>query len=422
MRCHICALMLIFAAVAESPASESWPEYRGPSQNGHSDATGLPLSWSESENVRWKTPIRGRAWSSPVIFGNQVWLTTATPDGKKMYAVCVSRESGTVVHNRLLFDVPEPRPLGNTVNSYGTPSPVIERGRVYISFGSYGTACLDTVTAKTFWERRDLPCHHWRGPASSPYVYGDLLFLHMDGADHQYIVALDKATGETVWRTGRSTDYGDLDENGQPKAGGDYRKAYNTPIVMRAAGGVQLISPSAKAFYAYDPLTGKEIWQVRHPAHSTAARPLFHEGLAILSTGFSQTHLWAVKLDGRGDTTDTHVAWKVTKGAPKRCSPLLIDGLLYLCTDKGVVTCLDATMGKQVWQLRIGGNHSASPVYADGRIYFFSEEGETVVLKPGRTAVVLGKNQLDDGFMASPAIVGKAFFLRTKTHLYRIEG
>ncbi len=399
----------------------NWPDYRGPSQDGHSQEKGLPLKWSESKNVVWKTPIHGRAWSSPVVWGNQVWLTTATKDGKSLSAICVDRKNGKILLDRVLFKVEKPRPLGNTVNTYGSPSPVIEEGRVYIHFGSYGTACLDTKTFKEIWQRRDLPCNHFRGPASSPILFEDLIIFHMDGSDHHYIVALNKKTGDNVWKTPRSTDYGDLDKNGKPKRDGDFRKAYNTPILIKADGKLQLISPAAKAVYSYNPRTGKEYWQVRYPGHSTASRTVVGDNLAFVNSGYAKAQLWAVKLDGKGEVTKSHVEWKYTKSVCNRSSPIYLDGYLYFVNDKGIAGCLEAKTGREVWRGRLGGNYSACPVLVDGKIYFFSEEGKTSVVQPGKELKILAENELDDGFMASPAVAGGAFFLRTRSHLYRIE-
>ncbi|HLU48249.1 MAG TPA: PQQ-binding-like beta-propeller repeat protein, partial [Planctomycetota bacterium] len=275
---------------------------------------------------------------------------------------------------------------------------------------------------KTLWQRRDLPCDHFRGPASSLFLLDELVIFHMDGADHQYIVALDKRTGDTAWRTDRSVDYGDLDDEGKPRAGGDFRKAYNTPIRIVHDGKEQLLSPAAKAAYAYDPRTGKELWRIRYEQHSSASRTVFSDGVAYMNTGYPQAELWAVRVDGTGDVTDSHVLWKRKQGVPRRASPLLIDGRLYFVSDNGIATCLDARTGDEIWKDRIGGEYSASPVYANGAIYFFSQEGVTTVIRPGGTeCTIIARNELDDGFMASPAIAGRAFYLRTRTHLYRIE-
>jgi len=404
-----------------------WPEFRGPHGDGRVGSAGdakpigLPLRWSETENVAWKTPIPHRGWSTPVVLGGQVWLTTATTDGHDFFAICVDAQTGQIRSNQKLFHADEPEPLGNNVNCYASPSPAIEPGRVYIHFGSYGTACLDTATGKTLWERRDLPCRHYRGPGSSPILFDDLLILSFDGVDVQYLVALDKASGRTVWKTDRTTAWNDLDAQGQPSREGDFRKAFSTPLVIDAGGKPQMISPGSKAAYAYDPRTGKELWKVRHTAHTAVLRPVFSQGLAIFCTGLGGPELRAVRVDGQGDVTDTHVAWRAAQDAPKTPSPIVVDDLLYMVSDGGVVTCLEVATGKTVWRERIGGNYAASPIHADGRLYFANQQGKTTVLKAGRTCEVLATNPLEAGFMASPAVSGKALFLRTKTHLYRIE-
>ena len=415
--------VLVVLSSATSALAGDWPDYRGPRHDGISDAIGLPLHWSESKNVRWKTPIHDEGWSSPVVYGKQVWLTTATEDGKTFFVICVDRDTGEILLDRQLFEVSQPRPLGNNINSYATPSPVIEDGRVYVSFGSYGTACIDTRTFEIIWQRQDLPCDHWRGPGSSPLLWEDLLFLHMDGADVQYIVALDKETGASRWVTFRSVDYDDLGEDGRPSAGGDWRKAYNTPVAIEFEGKAQLISPSAKAAYAYDPRSGRELWRVRHDGHSSAPRVVYGEGIVSIYTGHigRRAEVWGVRVDGRGDVTQSHVAWKYSRGVSKRASPVLLDGRLYMVSNLGVVSCLDFKTGREIWKARLDGNYSASLVYADKRIHLFSEGGAATIVRPGSKFEVLSTNELDTGLMASPAIVGRGFILRTRTHLYRIE-
>lgn len=398
-------------------AEDNWPDYRGPKADGHSEAKGLPITFSDTQNVKWKTSIHGRGWSTPIIWGEQIWMTTATPDGKEMFVVCVHRDTGKVLLDRKLFTNAEPDVI-HDLNSYASPSPVIEAGRVYVHFGNYGTACLDTKTLQTVWERRDLPCKFSVGPGSSPLLYHNLLILTMDGIDKQYVIALDKKTGKTVWNKTRSViphnSASGTEEN-------ERHKSFNTPALTTLNGKPVLLSPAAQAAYAYDPETGEELWQVRHDGYSGSSRTLVGEGMAFINTGFDRASLLAVRLDGKGDITSSHIAWKVSRAVPFKTSPLLIDGLLYMVNDGDIMTCLDAKTGTEVWQQRLGGQHSASPLYADGRIYCFSEEGKIRVLKPGRAFELLGESTMPDGFMASPAVSGKAFFLRTKTHLYRIE-
>ncbi len=394
-------------------AEENWPQFRGPTGDGRSDAVGLPLRWGPEKNVRWKTPIHDRGWSSPVIWGSQVWMTTASDDGARQFAVCVDRESGRVLHDVKVFDVAKPEPI-HALNSYASPTPVVEPGRVYVHFGSYGTACLDAATGRTLWARRDLVCDHFRGPGSSPVLWRDLLILHFDGIDVRYVAALDKHTGKTAWKTDRSTDFGSLD--------GDLCKAYVTPLVVKHQGQDQVISLGAQAGMAYDPATGRELWKVRYPGgYSNTVRPVAGNGLVFINTGFDRPQLWAVRLGGAGDVTDSHVAWKFSRNVPCKPSPVFHEGLVYTISDSGIATCLEADTGRLVWQERIGGQYSASPLAADGRLYLFSHEGKSAVLRPGRKLEVLAVNSLPNGFMASPAVSGKSLFLRTKTHLYRVE-
>ena len=405
-----------------------WPEFRGPSGDGvvrpgkGMQPDLLPAKWSETENVVWKTPIPHQGWSTPVIMDRMVWLTTATPDGHDFFAIGLDEATGKLRHNKLLFHSDNPEPLGNKVNCYAAPSPAIEPGRVYVHFGSYGTACLDSATGQLIWERKDLPCRHFRGPGSSVILFKDLLILTMDGVDVQYMAALDKKTGKTVWKTDRSVDYKDLGPDGKPIAGGDYRKAYSTPFVTEVDGKPLMISAGAKAIYGYDPVTGSEIWQVQHGGQGNAAMPVVGHGMAYVSTGFSTPEFLAIRLSGaRGDVTKTNIVWRTKKGAPKMPSPILFGGFLFMLSDQGVVSCLDAIKGDELWKERIGGEFAASMLEAGGRLYCFSQDGKATVLEAGREFKLLAKNTLPSGFMASPAASGKSLYLRTRNDLYRIE-
>ena len=408
-------LLLIPLLAAAAFASEDWPQFRGPTGDGHSNATGLPLTWSETENVRWKTAIPGEGWSSPVVLGRQIWMTTATEEGHSLRAVCVDRETGRVLHDAEVFHTDSPPPK-NPTNSYASPTPVIEPGRVYVCFGTSGSACLDTATAKVIWKNTELTLNHKEGAGSSPIIHGGLFILCCDGTDVQYMVALDKNTGHTVWKTKRSAAA--VLESKRP----DLRKAFCTPQVINVGGHEQLISAGAFRAYAYEPKTGREIWFCDIAGFSNVPRPVFGHGLVYIGTGFMKPELWAIRTDGKGDVTQTHVAWKVSKMASLKPSLLLAGGALYMLHDgSGTLTCLNARSGEPVWQEKLGGSFSASPVFADGRIYFFNEKGQTTVIKPGGTFQTLATNQLDAGCMATPAVSGRALIVRTKSHLYRIE-
>ena len=410
---------------AEGPtaasAGENWTSYRGPTDQGYCGSADLPVRWSESENVVWKTPIPGKAWSSPVIWGDSVWLTTAPEDGTQLSALCVDKNSGKIILRKSLRYVAGPQ-YCHPFNSYASPSPVVEEGRVYVSFGSPYTACLNSATGEVIWERTDFVCNHFRGAGSSPFIYKDLLILHFDGSDSQYVVAMDKHTGKTVWKTDRSVDFQDLDAGtGKPTREGDYRKAFSTPVIADVQGKPVLVSLGSMALYGYEPLTGQELWRVEAVgSHSGACRPVVGHGLVFSPMG-AGLELWAVRPDGRGVVTDTHVAWKCRRGVPRRPSLLLVGDLLFMVDDDGVATCLEAKTGAEVWKERLGGNYSASPIFAGGKVYFFDQEGTSTVIEAARQYKVIAVNRLDDGFMASPAVSGRALYLRTKSALYRIE-
>lgn len=409
----VSSVLLLTVFSVSAFAGNNWPEFRGPNGDGKSDATNIPAKFSETEHVTWKTAIHGRGWSSPVVWGNQIWVQTATEDGHEMFAVCIDLNTGKLIYDIKVFHVNEPR-FRHETNSYASPTPAIEAGRVYVHFGSYGTACIDTKSGKVLWERRDLKCDHFRAPGSSPIIYKDLLIANYDGVDFQYVVAFNKHTGETVWKKDRNIDYG--------SDNGDRKKAYCTPQVITHNGRTQLINPSAVETISYEPLTGKEFWRVKHGGMNAAARPLFNDGLVYITAGDASSRLVAVKVDGTGDVTKTHTIWNTGKNVAKRPSQILVNGLLFMISDNGIASCRDAKTGDVIWEKRTPGKDFwASPVYVDGKIYFFSKAGDIFVIAADREYKLLAKNKLDSGFNASPAIVGESIILRTFTHLYRIE-
>ncbi|MEQ8790567.1 MAG: PQQ-binding-like beta-propeller repeat protein [Pirellulaceae bacterium] len=429
---------LLVTLFTHAPARADWPQFRGPDGQGHAEVTGLPLKWSESQNVAWKTPLPGRGWSSPVIEDGRIWMTAAIEEpiseeerkrrleglegnvdslalagAVSLRVLCVDLESGKLLKDTEVLRVDEPEPV-HTLNSYASPTPIVERGRLYCHFGTYGTICLDTQTHKVLWKNSELNIDHQNGPGSSPILWGELIIFHCDGMDLQYIAALDKQTGKLAWKTDRS---GKMDEKPPLK------KAYCTPLVVDSKQGPQLISPAADWLYSYDPATGKELWRAGYGklGFSTVPRPVAGHGMVYICTSFMQSRLLAVRYDGQGDVTDTHVAWHSDRQIPKMPSPLLVGDELYVVSDSGIATCFDAHTGEELWRERLGGNYSASPLLADGRIYFFSREGDTTVIRPGKQFELLAANHLDGQFMASAAIAGKGLILRTDGHLYRIE-
>ncbi len=405
----LAAACFVFTALAHA----DWPDWRGPTQEGISDAAALPLRWSETENIAWKTPIHDLGLSTPVVLGDQIWLTTAKADGTVLYAVCIDLKSGAIVHDVPVFEIATPQHI-NPQNSYATPSAILEKGRAYVHYGSLGTACLDTATGAVLWRRTDLNCDHMQGPASSPILFEDLVIVHLEGTDKQFIAALNKDTGETVWQYDRTPDlYTD-------EVKGVYKKSYQTPVIVQVDGKPQMISNGALLVTGHDPRTGTEIWRARYRDDSTISRVVAGHGLLFVNTGGSPngTELWAIRQGGKGDVTDTHVAWKMIKDSPHEASPVLIGDLLYTISERSNLICTEATTGTQVWTQNLPGDYWASPIATKDRIYLPNRKGATTVVATGREFKELATNQLDGEFLASPAVADNSLLLRTKTHLY----
>lgn len=393
----------------------NWPDWRGPTADGRSKATDLPLRWSETENIVWKTAIHDLGFSTPVVWGNQIWLTTANRNGKALYAVCVDLKSGRIVHDVEVFRPKKPQRI-HSLNSYATPSAVVQEGRCYVHYGTHGTACLNSKTGKVLWRRDNLNCDHMQGPVSSPVLFEDLLIIHLEGIDVQFIAALNTKTGETAWKVDRPKEL--YNDDIEPV----YRKAYHTPVLVEVDGKTQLISNGALLVTGHEPRTGKEIWRVRYRDDNTISRIVSGHGIFFVNCGGPPTdpHLWAIRQGGLGDVTDTHVVWKMTEDVPLESSPVLVDDLLYTLTVRGLLICKEAVTGKTIWSQNLPGQYGASPVYADGRIYIAGKQGKVTIIKPGREYHELAANEINGGLWASPAVAGKSILLRTKTHLYRI--
>ncbi|MBX9790478.1 MAG: PQQ-binding-like beta-propeller repeat protein [Pirellulales bacterium] len=419
--------LLVLGLAPPANAELPWPRRNGPFENGcaaPSDARGVPTEWDEAtgKNIAWKVDLEGFGHSTPVIGNGRLWLTAATKDGKQQFVYAIDTQIGQVIHHKLLFENAAPEPLGNEVNTYASPTCVLEEDAVYVHFGSYGTARLDPKTAEVVWQRRDLPCRHFRGPGSSPYVWHDLLILTFDGIDQQYVTALDKRTGKTIWRTDRSTDYHDLDANGKAKLDGDLRKAYGTPGTIDVAGTTQLVSIGSRAAFGYEAATGREIWTVTHEDFNAAAPPLFFENLAIMNTGSGGAKFMAVRLDDstRGNVDSTHIVWNRTRGNSRLSGPALDRDRIWMLTDNGVLYGLSAKTGEELAVLRLGGSYVASPVVVGDHLYACNEDGTTTVVRTTVPPEILARNVLDEGMRASPAVAAGAIYLRTFTRLYKI--
>jgi outer membrane protein assembly factor BamB len=409
-----------------------WPEWRGPGGQGHAEGDGYAIEWNETKSVQWKTPIEGRAWSTPVVDGDKIWMTSAietlaSPEEAErrlkentgdqpltllekvdLHAISVEISTGKIIDNIRLLTVKEPQWV-HKLNSYASPSPIVEDGKLYCHFGALGNACLDTASGKVIWTNTELVVMHENGPGSTPVIVGPHLIFHMDGSDEQYIVALDKSSGKVAWKTKRS---GAMHDNPQ------LRKSYGTPLVMERDGKTQVISPASNWVYGIDPTTGQELWKVEYGilGFSLTPRPVMGHDMFYMSTGFMKPELLAISLKEETPT----IAWRYTKNVPTMPSPILVGDELYFTSDGGILTCLDAKTGVDHYRERMDGKFSSSPILAGGHLYFGSQLGETVVVKPGKTFQIVARNQLPDPIMASPVAVNGTLFIRTETALYSI--
>jgi outer membrane protein assembly factor BamB len=413
MRVRLCVVAMI-AGCLSVPVLRAgdWPEFRGPTGQGQVEGS-LLVSWDESKNVVWKQPVPGKGWSSPVVVAGRVYLTTSVPaagdaaGGQSLRALCLDAGTGKVLWNQEVFREGKATPRIHGKNSHASPTPLLYNERLYVHFGHQGTACLD-LAGRVLWRNTELQYAPVHGNGGSPIVVDGALIFSCDGGDQRFIAALDGATGKVRWKTDRS--------GSAPK-----KFSFSTPLLITVNGRQQVVSPGSNSVNAYDPQTGKEVWKVRYEGYSVIPRPVYGHGLVFLSSGFDSPRLLAVRPDGRGDVTDTHVAWSTRKNAPLTPSPLLVGNELYTVSDAGTASCLDAKTGQVHWQERIGGHYSASPVAAGGKIYFQSEEGVGVVVKAGTRFGLVAKNPLNERTLASYAVADGALFIRSAEYLYRIQ-
>lgn len=402
------------ALVAAEPSGSSpWPQFRGPTGQGIVEGK-LPTSWGEGKNVAWKTPIPGKGWSSPVIAAGKAWVTTAVSDkgGPVSFRVLgIDLQTGEVKHDVELFASAK-GPSLHARNTAASPTPVVVGDRIIASFGGDGVGCVDAKSGEVLWKNNEFRVNYMTGPASSPAPYKDMVIIPCDGADAQFAVALDAATGKQRWKKERpiAATRKSLDE----------RRAFSSPLIITVGKQDQVVMPGSHCVYSYDPNTGDELWRVRYTGFSNVPRPVFAYDLVFLTSGFGNHEMMAIRPDGKGDVTDTHIAWKQKKGIPNIPSPAIVGDRMYLIGDKGVLSCLDIKTGVQKWTERISGSFSASPMVVGNTIYAFSDEGSAILFEAGDEFKQLGRNELTGRIQASPAVVDGSLILRTDTNLYRI--
>ena len=403
---RIISLAVCFLSVA---SAENWPGFRGPTRQGVSSETNLPLQWSQGSNVLWKTPTTGSAWSSPIVWGDRIFLTTAEDGGSSCHVLSLDARTGKVVWDKHVFD--QQTLTKRRQNSYASPTPVTDGNSVFAVFADGSIVALD-FDGNVLWRNRNFEFFSEHGLGASPILHKNLLIMAFDpssrtGREQKIgwkvpwegaaIWALEKETGELVWEARR----------------GPSRLAHVTPNLMQVEGKVQLVSAAGDVIQGFDPDTGNRLWSVYAQGEGVAPSIVVGGGLAYTISGFEATKIRAVAPGGR-------VVWEQTRSASHIPSMIYDAGLLYNIHENGVATCMDATTGEVIWQERVGGKHWASPVLAGGRLYFLSEEGETIVIQVGREYKELARNRLDEHTQASMAVSGGRFYIRTADHLWAI--
>lgn len=395
--------------------ADDWPQFRGPTGQGIVATGKLPVEWGPKANVAWKQAIPGSGWSSPVVAKGKIFLTTSVPGGEKaaktlsLRVLGIDAKTGKIEWNTEVFQ-PDAKTITriHPKNSHASPTPIVDGDRIIVHFGHNGTAALN-FAGKVLWKNSDLFYSPVHGNGGAPALVGSAIVFSADGGDQQFVAALDRATGKLLWKTERETT-------------SRKKFAFSTPLAIDVAGKPQIVSPGAGIVAAYEPVKGKEIWRVNYgEGYSVVPRPVFGHGMLYLSSGYDSPVLYAIRPDGQGDVTKSHVAWTLRKGAPLTPSPLLHGDELYAISDNGVASCLDAKTGSIHWQERVGGAHSSSPILADGKIYFLAEDGVGTVVKASKTYEVLARNEMNEKTLASYAAADGAIYLRTEKNLYRIQ-
>lgn len=413
----LAACLYLFLASCSNQKT-NWTHFRGSRLDGIADVSKVPEKWTADSNIYWKAEIHDKGWSSPVVYSDQVWVTTATEDGKKLYAVCIDYGTGKIVQDIKVFE-PDTVYSKHSINSYATPTPCIEKDFVYVHFGRYGTACINTNTGKIIWQRTDLICDHVQGPGSSPILYKNLLILHLEGSDVQFIVALNKKDGSTVWKTERKREfYESLEPIG--------KKAYITPLIINVKGRDIMISNGSAVCNAYDPETGKEIWWIVKGDDSTIAMPFSENGVVYFYTSYinppegeNYAELMAVNPDCQGDA-EKNILWSIRTPILQLLTPVIRNGLIYTIDTESNLKCIDSQTGDSIYSNRMKGKFNSSPVFAAGKIYFCSTQGEIIVLRAGSVCDIIARNKLEGEIWATPAILRNSILIRTSKYLYRI--
>lgn len=400
-------------ALRNPPLHSVWNQFRGPGGDGIDRSGGeLPLDWSK-EDARWRTPLPGSGWSSPVLSEREIILTAAAsqPSDEQsldLITLWIDRESGEVVRRlKVFFQEGDDQPRIHSKNSHASPTPLLIGPDILVHFGYQGTALLAPDGALR-WANRDLRFPPVHGNGGSPIVVGGRVIFTCDGEEQPSIAALDLASGRLVWRRNRPVN-------------AERKFSFCTPTVIEVDGKSQVVCPGSDCVLSLDPQSGEILWQVRYEGYSVVPKPVFADGLVFVATGYGDTRLLAIDPRGIGDVTDSHVVWTLERGAPNTPSLLAHQQRLYVLSDDGILTVLRTTSGELVYRQRLGGNYSASPIEVAGKLVLTSEEGKVTILNGGEQFQVLAEKDLGERTLASPAYGEGSLYFRTAEALYRFD-
>lgn len=446
---HRCCMATVMASLLafQVAVAGDWGQFRGPTGQGTADAQGVPLHWTATDQVEWKVELPGQGWSSPVIVSDRLYLTTAVPqgvvaddaatigadkrvskenaarstgkkkanEGKKgavqlpysLRTLCLDVQTGATIWETEVFHQDAAAPKIQSKNSHASPTPLVAGDAIYVHFGHLGTACLD-LDGRIVWRNASIQYKPVHGNGGTPVLADGKIFFSVDGSQQAFVVALDAATGDELWRFDRESV-------------ANKKFSFCTPTVIDVSGRRQLISPGSDAVHALDPDNGSLLWKVTYDGYSVVPKPVYDGKYVFVCTGFDSPSLLAIRPDGSGDVTESHVAWIKKQAVPKTPSLILADEKLFMISDNGIGTCLNAESGELVWRERIGGEFSASPILAEGHIYLTNEDGKTTIIKADDKFEIVSENPVNERVLASLAVDDGVIILRSDKHLYRIK-
>ncbi len=394
--------------------ADDWQIFRGPAGDGSSTLKNLPVEWAIDKNVTWKTDLPGEGWSSPVVYKGVVYLTAAIAQSKTdetsaydLTVFGINLDNGEVRWKKTVFVQPADAPRRHQKNSHASPTPIVQDDQLYVHFGHQGTACL-SLTGEVIWKTVSIEYKPVHGNGGTPVIVDDTIVFSVDGAATAKVIALDLSNGEVRWTFDR--------ESNAPR-----KFSFSTPALIEVDGKRQIVSPGSDVVHGLDAETGEMIWKVKYDGYSVIPKPVFRDGLVYVCTSYNTPWIYCIDPTGKGDITETHVRWSHQKQVPHTPSIIITEGRIYMVSDRGIGSCLDAKTGEVIWQERVGGNYSASPLLANGLIYMQSEQGDATVIEAGPEYKIVAKNTFGQRTLASYGVTDGTLLIRTSESLYCVQ-